>query len=82
VVRRIRRGYGRPEDLDTLLRIARFASQGMTICPLGDAFCEPIRSFVTRFRNEFEEAISRGKPLPVKKQPTLPVRSGRGVFGV
>jgi NADH-quinone oxidoreductase subunit F len=81
VVRRIRRGYGRPEDLETLLRIARYASQGMTICPLGDAFCEPIRSFLTHFRNEFEDAISNATPLAPKKQPVLPVRSGRGLFG-
>jgi len=82
VVRRIRRGYGRPEDLETLLRIARFSSQGMTICPLGDAFCEPIRSYLNHFRNEFEVAIENSKPLPLKKQPALPVRSGRGVFGL
>jgi NADH-quinone oxidoreductase subunit F len=82
VVRRIRRGYGRPKDLDTLLRIARFASQGMTICPLGDAFCEPIRSFLNHFRHEFEAAVESAKPLPVAKEPALPVRSGRGNFGV
>ncbi len=82
IVRRIRRGYGRAEDLDTLLRIARFASQGMTICPLGDAFCEPIRSFLNHFRHEFEAAIDNAQPLPPKKQPVLPVRSGRGAFGL
>ena len=68
-------------DLDTLLRIARFASQGMTICPLGDAFCEPIRSYLNHFRHEFEAAIEQAKPLPPAKQPSLPVRSGRGLFG-
>jgi len=82
VVRRIRRGYGRPEDLETLQRIARYASQGMTICPLGDAFCEPIRSFLNHFGHEFEALIAEGKPLPPKKQPVLPVRSGHGTFGV
>jgi NADH-quinone oxidoreductase subunit F len=82
VVRRIRRGYGRPEDMETLLRISRFASQGMTICPLGDAFCEPIRSFLTQFGHEFEQAIEKAEPLPPKKQPALPVRSDRGPFGI
>jgi NADH-quinone oxidoreductase subunit F len=82
VVRRIRRGRGRPSDIDTLLRIARFASQGMTICPLGDAFCEPLRSFVTNFRGEFEAAIARAEPLSPTKTPILPVRSGRGLFGI
>ncbi len=82
VTRRIRRGHGRAEDLDTLLRIARFSSQGMTICPLGDAFCEPITSFLKQFGHEFEAAIERAQPLPSTKQPVLPVRSGRGPFGV
>jgi NADH-quinone oxidoreductase subunit F len=81
VVRRIRRGFGRTEDLDTLLRIARFASQGMTICPLGDAFCEPIKSYLNHFRHEFEAAIEAGRPLPARKSPVLPVRSGRGLYG-
>jgi len=82
VVRRINRGYGRPDDLDTLLRIARYASRGMTICPLGDAFCEPIASFLQHFRHEFEAKIEAAEPLPPKKKPVLPVRSGRGAYGV
>jgi NADH-quinone oxidoreductase subunit F len=82
VVRRIRRGYGRPEDLETLQRIARYASRGMTICPLGDAFCEPIRSFLEHFGDEFEAAIANSRPLPATKQPVLPVRSGQGAFGI
>jgi NADH-quinone oxidoreductase subunit F len=82
VVRRIRKGYGRPQDLETLERIARFASQGMTICPLGDAFCEPIRSFLKHFGHEFEAAIANAQPLPPRKEPVLPVRSGGGRFGI
>ena len=83
IVRRIRRGYGRPEDIETLQRIARFASQGMTICPLGDAFCEPVRSFLNHFGHEFEAAIRDAAPMPMKKLPVLPVRSGHGSsFGI
>ncbi len=82
VVRRIRRGHGRREDLDTLRRIARFASQGMTICPLGDAFCGPIDSFLNHFGHEFEAAVERARPLEPKKKPVLPVRSGRGAYGI
>jgi len=81
VVRRIRRGHGRPEDLDTLLRISRYASQGMTICPLGDAFCEPIRSYVEGFRDEFEALIAKAEPIKPKKTPVLPVRFDRSMFG-
>jgi len=75
VVRRIRRGFGRPEDLDTLRRIARYASQGMTICPLGDAFCGPITSFLDHFGNEFEEAIAKARSREARYLPILPVRS-------
>jgi NADH-quinone oxidoreductase subunit F len=81
VVRRIRRGHGRPTDIDTLRRIARFASQGMTICPLGDAFCGPISSFLDHFGHEFENAISKASTMPSKALPILPVRSDRPLIG-
>jgi len=80
IVRRIRRGYGRPEDIETLRRIARYASRGMTICPLGDAFCGPIESFLDLFGHEFEEAIAGSLPMPGGKLPILPVRTGEGLF--
>ncbi|MCU0234155.1 MAG: NADH-quinone oxidoreductase subunit NuoF [Thermoanaerobaculales bacterium] len=79
VVRRIRRGHGRPHDLETLRRIARYASQGMTICPLGDAFCGPIASFLEHFGQEFEAAIA-GATAPPTLLPVLPLRSDRGLF--
>ncbi|MFV2073550.1 MAG: NADH-quinone oxidoreductase subunit NuoF [Thermoanaerobaculales bacterium] len=82
IVRRIRRGFGRPEDIETLRRIARFASQGMTICPLGDAFCGPITSFLDHFGHEFEAAIAEAQPLPDRKRPVLPVRSDQALFGM
>jgi len=82
VVRRIRQGHGRTEDLETLRRIARYASQGMTICPLGDAFCGPITGFLDHFGHEFEAAIAAARPLPPKKRPILPVRSERAMFGL
>ena len=82
IVRRIRRGHGRPADIETLERIAAFASRGMTICPLGDAFCEPITSFLKHFRHEFEAAIEAAETMPAKKTPVLPVRSGSGLYGV
>ena len=82
IVRRIRRGNGRPGDIETLHRIARFASQGMTICPLGDAFCGPIASFLEHFGHEFEAAISKGSTPTAKSLPILPVRSDRELFGI
>ncbi len=81
IVRRIRRGHGQPGDIETLQRIARFASQGMTICPLGDAFCGPIVSFLEHFGREFEEAISKASSMTAKALPILPVQSDRELFG-
>jgi len=81
IVRRIRRGHGLPGDIETLQRIARFASQGMTICPLGDAFCGPIVSFLEHFGREFEEAISKASSMTAKTLPILPVQSDRELFG-
>jgi NADH-quinone oxidoreductase subunit F len=80
VIRRIRRGQGRPDDLETLRRIARFASQGMTICPLGDAFCGPIASFLDHFGAEFEQAIAEARPMPPATLPVLPLRSDHELF--
>jgi NADH-quinone oxidoreductase subunit F len=82
IVRRIGRGQGQEGDIETLRRIARFASQGMTICPLGDAFCGPIASFLDHFGHEFEEAISKASPTASKALPVLPVRSDRPLFGM
>jgi len=82
IVRRIRCGQGRQGDIETLHRIARFASQGMTICPLGDAFCGPIASFLEHFGHEFEAAISKASRTPSKSLPILPVQSDREMFGL
>jgi NADH-quinone oxidoreductase subunit F len=46
-------GKGRKSDLDLLLKIAD-NMEGKTICPLADADVMPIRSFVTKYRGEFE----------------------------
>lgn len=81
ILERILHGHGRPEDPETILRICRFASQGMTICPLGDAFALPISSLVTKFRPEFEERIAAAKPAPQKKRPVLPWAGPRPGFG-
>lgn len=72
ILSRLTKGLGHPSDPDQLLRICQYASQGMTICPLGDAFSLPISSLVRKFREEFEAAIARAKPLPPKKLPVMP----------
>ena len=46
-------GKGKKSDLDWLLKVVDMM-EGKTICPLADADVMPIRSFVTKFRGEFE----------------------------
>ena len=74
-------GHGRAEDPDTLQRICRFSSQGMTICPLGDAFALPISSMVKKFRKEFEDHVAAATPLPQKKLPVMPWAGPKPGFG-
>ena len=81
ILDRMAAGHGRPGDPDTLLRICRFASQGMTICPLGDAFALPISSMVKKFRDEFDRRVASASPLPQKKLPVLPWAGPRPGFG-
>jgi NADH-quinone oxidoreductase subunit F len=53
ILKNIIAGKGKRADLDLLLKIAD-RMEGKTICPLADADVMPIRSFVTKFRSEFE----------------------------
>ncbi|MFL6275785.1 MAG: NADH-quinone oxidoreductase subunit NuoF [Blastocatellia bacterium] len=46
-------GKGRKSDLTLLMKIMD-NMEGKTICPLADADVMPIRSFVTKYRDEFE----------------------------
>jgi NADH-quinone oxidoreductase subunit F len=81
ILERILHGNGSSDDPGTLLRICRFASAGMTICPLGDAFALPISSMVSKFRNEFDDRIATATPLPQKKLPVLPWAGPHPGFG-
>ena len=82
ILDRMLAGHARPGDPDTLLRICRFSSAGMTICPLGDAYALPISSIVNKFRPEFEARIVAAAPLAQKKLPVLPWAGPRPGFGV
>jgi NADH-quinone oxidoreductase subunit F len=57
ILKNIVAGAGKKSDLDLLLKIADMM-EGKTICPLADADVMPIRSFVTKFRGEFEALCS------------------------
>lgn len=60
MVRRIRDGKGRQEDLDLLVNVAHNID-GHTICALGAAAAMPVISFIKHFREEFEYAIENRK---------------------
>jgi NADH-quinone oxidoreductase subunit F len=57
ILKRILKGEGTSEDLDLLVSVANNI-EGNTICALGDAAAWPVRGFVTKFREEFEQRVS------------------------
>ncbi len=61
IVRRLRRGEGTSEDLDLLGRVCD-GMAGLTICPLADAAVMPMRSFLQKFRPEFEALVRESRP--------------------
>ena len=56
IVKKLRRGEGTAEDLDLLEHVCN-GMAGLTICPLSDAAVMPMRSFLNKFRPEFEALI-------------------------
>ncbi|MFH0799563.1 MAG: NADH-quinone oxidoreductase subunit NuoF [Pseudomonadota bacterium] len=57
---RIECGKGREGDIEMMLSLAD-NMQGRTICVLADALAMPVKSFVTKFREEFEKHIRLGR---------------------
>jgi NADH-quinone oxidoreductase subunit F len=69
ILERLERGEGKKGDLELLLDLSD-RIQGNTICPLGDAVAMPVRSYVTQFREEFEEHVAaRRCPLAAAAAP-------------
>jgi NADH-quinone oxidoreductase subunit F len=67
ILRAIEEGRAKPQDLDTLMEVARGIAPfppfglGKTICALGDAGALPVQSFLTKFRGEFEAHVDQGR---------------------
>lgn len=73
ILTRILQGEGRPADLETLLSLAQNMS-GTSICALCDGAAMPLRSFVQKFRHEFEHWIEHKRPYgAASKTPTVTV---------
>ena len=57
IIDRIVEGAGRPEDIDTLVRISN-ANDGTTICGMGDAAGYATVGIIAKYRDEFEYYIA------------------------
>ena len=57
LIDRIVAGSGRPEDIDTMVRISN-ANDGTTICGMGDAAGYATVGFIDKYRDEFEYFIA------------------------
>ncbi len=62
IVKKLRRGEGKAGDLDLLEHVCQ-GMAGLTICPLSDAAVMPMRSFIAKFRPEFEALIQETAPV-------------------
>ena len=71
ILRRILGGRGSVQDLDDLLAIAG-DMEGKTICVFADAAAWPVQSYITKFRDEFEEYIRSGPRAGKKEVPACP----------
>jgi NADH-quinone oxidoreductase subunit F len=60
IMARILKGKGKIKDLDVLLDIAS-NMKAKTICVFSDAAAAPVESFITKFRDEFENYIKSGR---------------------
>jgi NADH-quinone oxidoreductase subunit F len=72
IVSRICEGRGRLRDLDDLLGIAR-DMEGNTICVFADAAAWPVQSYITKFREEFEEHIRTGRSVASREFAACPI---------
>ncbi len=69
IVKKLRSGEGTLADLDLIEHVCQ-GMAGLTICPLADAAVMPIRSFLDKFRPEFEALIQETAPAePTSRWP-------------
>ncbi|MCP4293087.1 MAG: NADH-quinone oxidoreductase subunit NuoF [bacterium] len=61
IVKKLRSGEGTAADLELLEHVCN-GMAGLTICPLADAAVMPMRSFLDKFRPEFEALIQETAP--------------------
>ncbi|GMU94747.1 NADH-quinone oxidoreductase subunit NuoF [Ignavibacterium album] len=64
ILKRLIAGKGSVSDLDLLITVAN-QIEGNTICALGEAAAWPVKFMVERFRDYFEQRVSKEISLPV-----------------
>jgi NADH-quinone oxidoreductase subunit F len=64
ILNRIIEGNGTIHDLDLLISVAGNI-EGNTICALGEAAAWPVRFMIQRFRDYFENRVSKEVSIPV-----------------
>lgn len=62
ILGRITNGNGRRNDVDLLLDICK-SIERRTICPFGDAAVAPVKSYIDKFREEFDYYIENKKSM-------------------
>ena len=62
ILGRITNGKGRGRDIDLLLDICK-SIEKRTICPFGDAAVAPVKSYIEKFREEFDYYIEYKKSM-------------------
>jgi len=70
---RLEEGNGKPEDIELLNTISD-NMVGNTVCVLADAAALPTKSFVKKFRSEFEEHVRLGR-CPLQKPEPAEMRA-------
>lgn len=77
ISQRIVNGQGKIEDLDKMLGMLN-NMVGNTICVLADAAALPTKSYITKFRQEFEDYIKAGKRISLigHVEEKIPVSAG------
>ncbi|TFB11032.1 NADH-quinone oxidoreductase subunit NuoF [Candidatus Marinimicrobia bacterium MT.SAG.3] len=70
ILGRITNGKGRNRDINLLLDICK-SIEKRTICPFGDAAVAPVKSYIEKFREEFDYYIEHKKSMIQKNVKSL-----------
>ncbi len=67
ILGRITNGKGSRRDIDLLLDICK-SIERKTICPFGDAAVAPVKSYIDKFREEFDYYVENKKSMVLENE--------------